>query len=108
MTVELAHIFSSIPSYVSEEIVETLVRRDKVKIERILSKGQSSPASGWYDQEDNEWMIVLKGEAKIVLENDSAIHLKVGDYLNIPAHTKHRVEWTPADTETVWLAIHYQ
>ena len=56
----------------------------------------------------NEWVIVLKGEAKLLFENnDEPIHLKPGDFVNIPAHRKHRVEWTTPDEPTVWLAVFY-
>ena len=66
-----------------------------------------SPESGWYDQDANEWVIVLKGEAKVSFENGDLFHLSAGDYLNIPAHIRHKVLWTTPDTETIWLAVHY-
>ena len=56
----------------------------------------------------NEWVMVLKGSAGLRLENDKEIiKMMPGDYINIPAHCKHRVEWTDPDIETIWLAIHY-
>ena len=80
---------------------------DGVHIERIISKGHNSAESGWYDQDRNEWVMVLQGEAILLLEGGSPVNLKAGDFMNIPAHQKHRVEWTDPDTETIWLAVHY-
>jgi len=104
---KLENIFESIPDDLEDEIADLLVQNEKVQIERIVSKGHASPATGWYDQEKDEWVIVLKGAAIIVFENDSEIKLEKGDYLNIPAHTRHKVTWTQTESETVWLAIHY-
>lgn len=104
---ELKNIFESIPDNLDEEVFELLVQSKNVKIERIISKGHTSPESGWYDQERDEWVIVLKGEAIIAFEKGKEIHLKVGNHINIPAHKKHKVRWTNPKTETIWLAIHY-
>jgi cupin 2 domain-containing protein len=92
----------------SEEILETIIRTHKFKIERIISRGQATTEGEWYDQDKNEWVLVLKGNAGLLLEgNDKTIIMKTGDYINIPAHQKHRVEWTDPEEETIWLAIHY-
>ncbi|MBL4869297.1 MAG: cupin domain-containing protein [Pseudomonadales bacterium] len=107
MGVKVENIFQSIPENLSEEFFELLVENENVKIERIVSKGHTSPNSGWYDQNRGEWVIVLKGEAIISFVDGSECNLIAGSHLNIPAHTKHRVKWTKPDTETVWLAIHY-
>jgi len=104
---EPENIFESIPDIVEEEIFEILVQSENVKIERIISKGHTSPENGWYDQVQNEWVIVLKGEAVITLERGEEVILKPGGYLNINAHVKHRVSRTAPDMETVWLAVHY-
>ena len=101
------NIFDAIPEHLDSEAFNLLAVHDNVKIERIVSKGHRSPPSGWYDQSHHEWVIVLKGEARIALQDSGEVHLTVGSYLNIPAHTKHRVEWTVPDTETLWLAVHY-
>ena len=101
------NIFNAIPDDLSAEIFEQLVDTDKVRIERIISNGQQSPESGWYDQDKNEWLIILKGEAILLFDDESTIKLKTGDFTNIAAHKKHRVEWTKPDTETIWLAVHY-
>lgn len=101
------NIFDSIPKDLSHEVFEDLVSSDKVKIERIISKGHTSPDTGWYDQEQSEWVIVIAGSAIIGFDNKPSVTLKAGDYLNIPAHQKHNVAWTEPDVETVWLAVHY-
>jgi cupin 2 domain-containing protein len=101
------NIFESIPEDIDNEIAEILAQNKNIKIERIISKGHTSPATGWYDQETDEWVLVLKGAAIITFENGRELNLETGDHVNIPANTKHKVKWTDPDIETVWLAIHY-
>ncbi|WP_373000826.1 cupin domain-containing protein [Sulfurimonas sp.] len=101
------NIFANIPAEIKEELFEDIISKESVKIERIISKGHTTTEFEWYDQKRNEWVIVLKGEAILEFENAKDKRLKEGDYLNIPAHTRHRVSWTKPDEETVWLAIHY-
>jgi cupin 2 domain-containing protein len=102
------NIFADIPDNPETEIFERLAGGGQASIERIISHGHASPASGWYDQETSEWVIVLRGEARLSFEDQSSVHLREGDYLNIPAHLKHRVDWTAPGRETVWLAVHYR
>ena len=104
---ESKNIFESIPDNLDEEFCDLLVQGENVKIERIISRGHTSPESGWYDQEQDEWVIVLKGEAVISFENGENINLKAGVHINIPAHKKHKVSWTNPEAETIWLAVHY-
>ncbi len=93
----------------AEEVFEEILRRDGVKIERIVSRGQASPEGFWYDQETHEWVLVLRGQAGLELEGrDSVVELGPGDFLDLPAHCRHRVAWTAADEPTVWLAVHYE
>lgn len=101
------NIFDAIPENLDKEIFEQLVESNGVRIERIISKGQKSPESGWYDQDSNEWVMLLKGEAILLFEDESTVKLKAGDFINIKAHKKHKVEWTAPDIETIWLAVHY-
>jgi len=101
------NIFDSVPSDLEEEVFQRLVDSNGIRIERIISKGHRSPESGWYDQDNNEWVIVLKGEAILLFDDETSVSLKVGDFINIAAHKKHRVEWTAPDVETIWLAVHY-
>lgn len=103
-----SNIFSNIPMRIEEEVFETLLESGAVRIERIVSRGQTSPEGFWYDQDTNEWVIVLRGRARLLLEgNQTPIEIEAGDYLQIPAHRKHRVDWTDPGEDTVWLAVYY-
>ena len=89
------------------EISETLVQTASLKLERIVSTGQSTPPGQWYDQDRDEWVILLSGSAGLLLEEEYNVRvLRPGDHFLIPAHVRHRVEWTEAGAETVWLALH--
>ena len=105
---DISNIFANIPDNIPAELFHEILGRGNLKIERIISKGHSSADNYWYDQDYNEWVILLKGSARLLFEGDAkVIVLNPGDYINIPSHTRHRVEWTEPDTETVWLAVHY-
>ncbi len=101
------NILSAIPEALPEELEQLLLKNEHVSISRILSKGHSAPAQGWYEQKDNEWVLVLKGEGIIEFADNSERHMQAGDYQFIPARKKHRVKWTSAEEVTVWLAIHF-
>lgn len=103
----MANIFSDIPTEIPNEIFEDILNTEKLRVERIVSKGQTSPDTGWYDQSENEWVIVLSGYGVIEYCTGDKKTLKQGDYLHIKAHEKHRVIETSADEATVWLAIFY-
>ena len=81
------NIFEAISDNLKDEIVEPLISSERVKIERIVSKGHKSPESGWYDQEEDEWVMVLKGEAILSFEDQTSVYLREGDFINIPSHT---------------------
>lgn len=101
------NIFDAIPADLPEELFDSLVDSSAVRIERIVSRGHRSPQSGWYDQPQNEWVIVLKGQAVLAFDQGESVTLKAGDFIAIPAHRRHRVEWTSQDIDTIWLAVHY-
>src|SRR5687768_16319379 len=103
----MENLFSNVPADLSSELVETLLDAANVRVERIVSYGQSSADGFWYDQPWNEWVTVLQGAARLQLENGEAVEMKIGDVINIPAHRKHRIEWTTPNEPTIWLAIHY-
>jgi len=103
----MKNIFGNLPSDLSNEDFIDLVKSDNVRIERIVSFGQTSPESGWYDQNENEWVIVLEGFGTILFEDGSKITLKKGDFVNIPAHKKHKVSETVKNNITIWLAVFY-
>lgn len=102
----MTNIFDDLPQQLPKELVQTLIRAANVRIERIISHGHASPADFWYDQPQHEWVIVLKGAARLQFE-DETVEMKPGDLMNIPAHKKHRVEWTTPDEPTVWLGVRY-
>ncbi len=102
------NVFDGVPAEIPEEIIREIVGAGNVRIERIISKGQSSPEGFWYDQLQNEWVMVLRGRAKIKFFDDGTLlELSEGDYLNIPSHKKHRIEWTDPENKTIWLAVFY-
>lgn len=102
-----SNIFELIPAALHEELFEELASRGGVKIERIVSFGHTTPELEWYNQDGEEWVLLLKGEAILSFVDEDDIRLKAGDYINIPAHKKHRVSWTKPHEETIWLAVHY-
>ena len=101
------NLFAVLPRDLAEEAFEQLAGRDAVRIERIVSRGHRSPASGWYDQDQPEWVVLLAGAARLGFDDGSTLTLQPGDHVDIPAHCRHRVEWTDPETATVWLAVHY-
>ncbi len=103
------NLFAALPAPGSDaEIFDELLRCDGVRIERIVSTGQTSPPGFWYDQPQGEWVIVLAGRARLRLaEPDREIELAAGDWLDIAPHVRHRVEWTDPGQPTIWLAVHY-
>ncbi|WP_133407232.1 cupin domain-containing protein [Parashewanella tropica] len=104
----MSNLFSNIPNSLPEEVFEDLHTSENLRIERILSHGHSSPNEGWYDQTENEWVIVLKGQGVIEFESGEVFTLSEGDFVNIPAGKKHKVVSTNPDKVTVWLAIFYK
>jgi cupin 2 domain-containing protein len=101
-------LFQNVPLELPEELFDTICSADHVKIERIVSREHASPRDSWYDQEKNEFVLIVRGRAGLRLEGeDEVVILGEGDYLNIAAHVRHRVEWTDATCDTIWLAVHY-
>ena len=103
----MPNLFDNIPKIRDSEVFEQLVNSNNVSIERIVSKGHQSPESGWYDQEQNEWVMIVSGEAILSFDDGSDMTMKKGDYINIPAHKKHKVKWTDPEIEIIWLAVFY-
>jgi cupin 2 domain-containing protein len=100
------NLFVHLPRHLPDELFTTLLDAANVRIERIVSHGHASPEGFWYDQDQHEWVVVLKGAARLRFE-DETIEMKPGDFIDIPVHKKHRVEWTTPDEPTLWLAVHY-
>lgn len=108
MQMNTSNIFTNIPAPLKEELFEEILSSKNLKIERIVSYGHTTKENEWYNQDSHEWVILLQGKAVISFEDEDDITLKPGDYLNIPAHKKHRVSWTQDSSETIWLAVHYE
>jgi cupin 2 domain-containing protein len=107
---EISNIYENIPIDLPEEFVDILasMRDGGIRIERIVSRGHSSPPGYWYDQGRNEFVVLLKGSAGLRFEGgEDTVVLQPGDWIDIPAHQKHRVEWTDQNQDTVWLTVHY-
>ena len=101
------NIYENIPKKADTEFFETLFTNKNITIERIVSHGHTSPEDGWYDQERNEWIVLLEGEAILSFQNRADLHLKKGDYYFIASHEKHKVSWTKPDCDTIWLACFF-
>tara|TARA_B100000315_G_C14586593_1_gene593352 strand:+ start:2754 stop:3077 length:324 start_codon:yes stop_codon:yes gene_type:complete len=106
--VDGGNLFSNIPSHLPDEVFDDVIAGRDWRVERIVSKGHSTPKDVWLCQDINEWVILLKGSAGILFEGvNELIVLKPGDYITINARRRHRVEWTDDTQETIWLAMHY-
>ena len=102
------NLFREVPSHLPHELFTTLAESNPVRIERIVSHGHSTAEGEWYDQTQHEWVCVLEGEAWLRFEDEhEPTSMRRGDWINIEAHRRHRVEWTTPAEPTVWLAIHY-
>ena len=101
------NLLANIPTSLPEELFETLVQADNIRIERIVSHGHASPEDSWYDQDQPEFVVLLKGAARLRIKDDEPVEMKPGDFINIPAHKRHRVEWTTPGEPTIWLAVFY-
>ena len=110
MTIRAGNLFADVSAASrEEEAFSEIFARPGLKIERIISQGQSSPQGFWYDQAWNEWVIVLKGSATLRFEDEPVTRaLSAGDYVLIPARKRHRVDWTDPQQPTVWLAVHFE
>ncbi|MCC7264059.1 MAG: cupin domain-containing protein [Candidatus Latescibacteria bacterium] len=104
----VGNLFAKVPAQLPEELFEALLQTPAFTLERIVSRGHRSAPGQWYDQERAEWVLVVQGRARLVFEGGAeVVEMRAGDYVQVPAHCRHRVEWTDPDQETVWLALHY-
>ena len=102
------NIYDSLPIDLNAEAIDEIIRAPGVRIERIVSKGHTSPDSGWYDQDENEWVMVLQGAGALTFEDGATVYLSAGDHINIPANCRHRLSWTDPGQLTIWLAVFYK
>lgn len=103
----MRNLFDDVPESASEERIDVLLSRPGLTAERIVSTGQASPPGFWYDQPRDEWVIVLRGAAGLVVEGEAERVLAPGDFVFLPAHRRHRVAWTAVEEPTLWLAVHF-
>jgi cupin 2 domain-containing protein len=103
---DVSNLFAGLPAELTAELIQPLAAGPGVRVERIVSRGHASPPGFWYDQAEDEWVLVVRGAARLRFE-DGAIELRPGDHLRIPAGRRHRVEWTSPDEPTVWVAVFY-
>ena len=107
--VKSGDIFADVPERLADEETKILAANPGAVVERIVSTGQASPLEFWYDQDWTEWVIVLEGAARLLIEGEAeARSLGPGDYLELPPRLRHRVEWTDPARPTVWLAVHFK
>jgi cupin 2 domain-containing protein len=105
---EVSNILANLPSALTSEAIDTIIESASVRIERIVSLGQTTPDGEWYDQERDEWVLVVVGSAALLFEDEPAPRrLSAGDHIVIPAGRRHRVTWTDPAEKTVWLAVHF-
>ena len=88
------------------ELIEALIPDRGILIERIISSGQTTPPGAWCDQERDEWVVLLQGHARLAWENGRELAMEAGDWVFIPAHERHRVEYTSVEPPCIWLAVH--
>ena len=103
----VGNLFADIPRVMPDELVGEILRTNAFRIERIVSRGHASPPGFWYDQETDEWVLLVKGSATLGFADGRTIALLPGDHLLIPRHVRHRVERTAPEGDTVWLAVHF-
>lgn len=104
----LTNLLTDLPKNVPDELVQVLLSKSNIRIERIISLGHATPEGCWYDQDQHEFVVLLQGFARLVFEGDEkAVEMTPGSFIDIPAHRRHRVEWTDPKQTTIWLAVHY-
>ncbi|HEY7320330.1 MAG TPA: cupin domain-containing protein [Candidatus Binatia bacterium] len=104
MTIHVKNLFADLPQLCGAEQSLRLFDNASVKILRIVSESYSSPPGFWYDQDEDEWVMVVRGTATLEFEGGEMVRMREGDYVTIPRHVKHRVRDT--DPRTIWLAVH--
>ncbi len=108
MPMQPANLYRGIPQRQPEELNQTLAANGHVRIERIVSWEHATAPGTWYDQAWPEWVSLLQGQAGLRMEHQETQTLEPGDWVLIPAHCRHRVDWTTADPPALWLAVHYR
>lgn len=102
-----SNLLADLPAHLPQELTQTLLASRHVRIERIISHGHASPPEFWYDQDKPEWVLLIQGAARLQFEGAQPVEMTAGSFVNIPAHVRHRVEWTDPNQQTIWLAVYY-
>lgn len=103
------NLFLKSSGTLGEELVETLLSAPGMRLERIVSRGHASAPGFWYDQQEDEWVALLRGRARLAFDDgEDEVELAPGDHLLIPAHRRHRVAWTDPEQDTIWLALFHR
>ncbi|NDY42901.1 cupin domain-containing protein [Dissulfurirhabdus thermomarina] len=101
-------LLAELPADLSRETFETLLETGAFRLERIVSRGQATPEGRWLESDTHEWVMVIRGRARLEFEGvDAPVELGPGGHVTIPARRRHRVTWTDPGEPTVWLALHY-
>nr|WP_294523422.1 cupin domain-containing protein [uncultured Rhodopila sp.] len=103
----MPNLFDNLPHDIEDEEFVELLAHPGVRIERIVSNGQTTPVDAPYDQDHDEWVLLLRGSASLWIDGDGERDLRPGDHMLIPAHCRHRVTGTARNEPTVWLAVHF-
>lgn len=107
----LTNLFALIPADLPAELTEVLLTGKGLRVERIVSRGHCSPPGFWYDQSEHEWVLLVQGAARLRISAGNGAEqlreLRAGDFVHLPAQVRHRVDWTPPDEDTIWLAVFY-
>ena len=102
----MSNLFDDVPRTLPAEKIDVLLETPGMRLERIVSTGHVTPPGQWYDQDRDEWVVVLRGRARVRIEGEAEDRrLSVGDHLLLRAHVRHRVEWTDPAEPTIWLAL---
>lgn len=109
MAIETGRLNGDLPAQpIADEHIDLLLERPQLRIERIVSTGQTTPEGEWYDQDRDEWVLLAAGAARLRIEGEiNHRELVAGDWILLPAHCRHRVIWTQSEPPTVWLAVHF-
>ena len=103
----LTNLFGQLPTPSEDEEFTELLSRKGTRIERIVSTGQATPMDAPYDQDHDEWVLLLSGAAGLWIDGEGERSLRPGDHVLLPARRLHRVAWTARDEPTIWLAVHF-
>ncbi len=110
--ISIKNLFSvegKLPKADEEEVFEKIIEQEDFLLERIISTGQQSPEGFWYEQQRDEWVVLLQGKATLQFQRpNEEVQLKAGDSILLPALCKHRVSHTSNEPPCIWLALHYK